>query len=266
MTDKKRRVSFNNEVDTRTIPSRDQEVSHDKTVKPAGAPGSRKQRRKQHVRKAILKKKKAEVRKLKRESGELPEIIKKNNPGKARELALEYLDAWSSSRSENVSPWKFQKVRQAWLIKHLFESRVPKNDFPTLLEYLKPLQGCALEELLARAREILRRYAAGEEDPAEKELDHDDDDAAAPEEAAEEAPQREARRRRNRAKRARRVISALGGEEPPELPDEPPAPAPPAPAGPSSKRPAGAPLREDAGDGSSDGESSSGDEESSDSD
>eukprot|EP00700_Malawimonas_jakobiformis_P002999 EC725409.1.p1 GENE.EC725409.1~~EC725409.1.p1 ORF type:complete len:118 (+),score=17.80 EC725409.1:59-412(+) len=48
--------------------------------------------------------------------------------------ALEYLSLWKHDRDS----WKFQKVRQVYLLQHLYErDRVPKSFFPTLLEYLE---------------------------------------------------------------------------------------------------------------------------------
>lgn len=55
-------------------------------------------------------------------------------------LALEYLRQWSNERAG----WKFQKVRQQWLLDHVYEKDLlGKNDFATLCEYIKELKGAA---------------------------------------------------------------------------------------------------------------------------
>jgi hypothetical protein len=55
-------------------------------------------------------------------------------------LALEYLRQWSSARAS----WKFQKVRQVWLLEHVYDKdQLPKKEFALMTEYIKELKGAA---------------------------------------------------------------------------------------------------------------------------
>lgn len=72
----------------------------------------------------------------------------------ARDAALAYLDTWKRDRRS----WSFQKVRQVWLLQHMY-SAVDVDDvrFGVLLEYLEPLKGNARAETVRKAEEILAK-------------------------------------------------------------------------------------------------------------
>ncbi|KAI8575911.1 hypothetical protein K450DRAFT_259356 [Umbelopsis ramanniana AG] len=54
--------------------------------------------------------------------------------------AIDYLRTWKSDRSE----WKFQKVRQIWLLANMYdEVKISDEDFAILLEYVQDLKGKA---------------------------------------------------------------------------------------------------------------------------
>ncbi|XP_021374463.1 uncharacterized protein C7orf50 homolog [Mizuhopecten yessoensis] len=70
----------------------------------------------------------------------------------AQTAAINYLKTWS----EDIASWKFQKVRQVWLLQHLYdESKVPNTDFDRLLLYLENLKGKAKEETLLKASKVI---------------------------------------------------------------------------------------------------------------
>uniref|UniRef100_A0A8B8CLS0 Uncharacterized protein C7orf50 homolog n=1 Tax=Crassostrea virginica TaxID=6565 RepID=A0A8B8CLS0_CRAVI len=71
---------------------------------------------------------------------------------KADKLASEYLKQWSSDRKS----WKFQKVRQVWLLKHMYNSeQVNSDDFEILLQYLDGLKGKSREVTVKQAEKII---------------------------------------------------------------------------------------------------------------
>eukprot|EP00163_Fabomonas_tropica_P025135 TRINITY_DN4330_c0_g1_i5.p1 TRINITY_DN4330_c0_g1~~TRINITY_DN4330_c0_g1_i5.p1 ORF type:complete len:210 (+),score=61.77 TRINITY_DN4330_c0_g1_i5:180-809(+) len=83
----------------------------------------------------------------------------------ARELALTYLEDWKGKGREG-STWKFAKVRQSWLLKHMYDRRqLPKAAFATLLEYLEGLQGGGRQATVAEAK---HKIAVASDDPEER--------------------------------------------------------------------------------------------------
>ncbi|XP_016518766.1 uncharacterized protein C7orf50 isoform X1 [Poecilia formosa] len=90
--------------------------------------------------------KKEEKKKLK-ESGRADP--KPAEPGQsASKLALDYLTCWAESRSA----WKFQKIRQTWLLQHMYDSeKVPDDTFVVLLQYLEGMFGRAKETTVQKA-------------------------------------------------------------------------------------------------------------------
>ncbi|XP_033750847.1 protein IFH1-like isoform X2 [Pecten maximus] len=70
----------------------------------------------------------------------------------AQTAAIDYLKTWS----EDKVNWKFQKVRQVWLLQHMYDdSKVPNTDFDRLLLYLENLKGKAKEATLDKASKII---------------------------------------------------------------------------------------------------------------
>ncbi|XP_061168127.1 uncharacterized protein LOC133177052 [Saccostrea echinata] len=81
---------------------------------------------------------------------------------KADKLASEYLHQWSNNRES----WKFQKVRQVWLLKNMYsENKVTKEDFTVLLSYLDGMKGRSREVTVEQAEKII------EEDGDKDEVD-----------------------------------------------------------------------------------------------
>lgn len=79
--------------------------------------------------------------------------------GKAREFALSYLRLWKSSRDS----WRFMKVRQTWLIKHMFRAeKVTSPDFEILLEYLYAVQGRARALVLEKGQKLVDSHDGDE--------------------------------------------------------------------------------------------------------
>ncbi|TPX50817.1 hypothetical protein SeMB42_g02135 [Synchytrium endobioticum] len=67
----------------------------------------------------------------------------------AKQLAAAYLHAWKHSPAQ----WKFNKSRQIWIIKHLFDpAMIPKAEFGLARRYLKGVQGNAQRITIAKAR------------------------------------------------------------------------------------------------------------------
>lgn len=76
----------------------------------------------------------------------------------AQTAATDYLKTWSNDKAS----WKFQKVRQVWLLQNLYDqSKVSASDFSILLLYLENLKGKAKDETLSKASKILE---AGDSD------------------------------------------------------------------------------------------------------
>ncbi|XP_056018477.1 uncharacterized protein LOC125670802 isoform X3 [Ostrea edulis] len=85
-----------------------------------------------------------------------PELVK------ADKQASEYLHQWAS----NKESWKFQKVRQVWLLKNMYsEDKVTNDDFTILLRYLDGMKGRSREVTAEQAEKII------EEDEDKEEAD-----------------------------------------------------------------------------------------------
>jgi hypothetical protein len=68
-----------------------------------------------------------------------PYVPSVENPEKGTHC-LEYIRQWK----ESPSTWKFQKLKQAWILKHMWnEEKVPKDDFDIVKKYIKKLTGGA---------------------------------------------------------------------------------------------------------------------------
>jgi len=92
--------------------------------------------------------KKLRKRQVKRGEVELP-------TGQGKELALQYLKLW---RDYN-DIWKFQKIRQNWLLKHMYETKkISDSDFEILLQYLASMQGAARDRTLQEAEDRIKKY------------------------------------------------------------------------------------------------------------
>ncbi|XP_075930346.1 protein cholesin [Petromyzon marinus] len=83
----------------------------------------------------------------------------------AAELSLEYLKSWATDKEQ----WKFQKLRQTWLLQHMYDAeKVPDSYFRILLKYLAGLKGQAKDTTIEKAESIMRKSEVEEEEEAEK--------------------------------------------------------------------------------------------------
>lgn len=72
---------------------------------------------------------------------------------------------WKHARSE----WKFEKLRQIWLIDNLLdETSIPDDIFPTVLEYFEGCKGMAREQLLKKGMDVVRKVEENEETKEEE--------------------------------------------------------------------------------------------------
>lgn len=99
-------------------------------------------------------------RQLKREKAEKEENEKRMaSRMDAIEKGLNYVSKWKHARSE----WKFEKLRQIWLIDNLLdETSIPDDIFPTVLEYFEGCRGMARELLLKKGMDVVRKVEADE--------------------------------------------------------------------------------------------------------
>ena len=74
------------------------------------------------------------------------------NEKSAKELAIMYLKQWKKHRDE----WKFQKVRQVWLLTHMYDSNmVNDKHFKTLLKYLDGMKGMCRQTTSTKAQNLI---------------------------------------------------------------------------------------------------------------
>ncbi|KAL6260011.1 hypothetical protein P5V15_009918 [Pogonomyrmex californicus] len=109
--------------------------------------------------------KKLSKRQLKKQKA-LQVIIQKKESSRINimQKALSYVHRWKHSKNE----WKFEKLKQIWLINNLLdENSISETFFPIVLEYFKDCRGKALEILLQKAVEIIKK-AEKEEDEEHK--------------------------------------------------------------------------------------------------
>ncbi|XP_048465748.1 uncharacterized protein C7orf50 homolog isoform X2 [Rhincodon typus] len=71
---------------------------------------------KRKIERKLKKERKKKDKQLLREAGVLVEKVKPQEPS-ASDLALEYLTRWSKKHKD----WRFQKTRQTWLLKHMYD-------------------------------------------------------------------------------------------------------------------------------------------------
>ncbi|CAG8609810.1 9717_t:CDS:2 [Ambispora gerdemannii] len=85
-----------------------------------------------------------------------PELKIPENASDSSNAALQYLATWYLHRQ---SLWKFQKVRQVWLLQHVYDvDNVPNEFFKIFLEYINDLTGKAREKTMKEAQEILDQF------------------------------------------------------------------------------------------------------------
>ncbi|KAM3916492.1 protein cholesin [Leptodactylus fuscus] len=117
----------------------------------------------------LKKERKKEEKKLKREQERLAlagETKEEPTKPRAGELALEYLKRWSKKHPE----WKFQKLRQTWLLMNMYDpEKIPNKHFKRLLKYLQGLKGSARETTIQQAEKYMKECDGREtQDEAEE--------------------------------------------------------------------------------------------------
>ncbi|KAI8352605.1 hypothetical protein B0O80DRAFT_487915 [Mortierella sp. GBAus27b] len=90
---------------------------------------------------------------------------------------LAYLVEWKRSRTT----WKFQKLRQIWLLNHMYDDhQIPDTHWDIFLEYIHDLKGAARDAAVQDAKKIV-------EAPEPEEEDKDQDQEMKEPEAEEES-------------------------------------------------------------------------------
>ena len=130
--------------------------------------------------------------------------------------ALRYLRLWKEDRDS----WKFQKIRQSFLLKYTFNPfRLPKPDFKIFLEYIVALKGAARDRLLEEARAIVEGRSsksdegdgndgpAGTDKPVDSSQEGNDSDD---EEKKQKKTEEQAVVEKIRAHRAKKILQVLG--------------------------------------------------------
>ncbi|XP_040297266.1 uncharacterized protein C7orf50 homolog [Bufo bufo] len=119
----------------------------------------------------LKKERKKEEKRLKKEKASLAgETEEKPAKSAAGEQALKYLKRWSKKHPE----WKFQKIRQTWLLMNMYDpEKVPDKDFKRLLNYLGGLKGSARETTIQKAEEYMKEQDScqTQEEPDQQKLD-----------------------------------------------------------------------------------------------
>ncbi|XP_012215585.1 uncharacterized protein C7orf50 homolog isoform X2 [Linepithema humile] len=112
--------------------------------------------------------KKPSKRQLKKEKAIQREAQKKEtNKINAMQKALNYVSMWKHSRSE----WKFEKLRQIWLMDNLLdENSISDIIFPVVLEYFEGCKGMAREVLLRKGMEVIRKAEEEENEENKNEI------------------------------------------------------------------------------------------------
>ncbi|CAL8264158.1 unnamed protein product [Arctogadus glacialis] len=93
--------------------------------------------------------------------------VEKVDPEKVlpSQQALDYLTCWNEDRAA----WKFQKLRQTWLLQQIYDAeKVPDESFPMLLLYIEALRGSARDLTVQKAEALVKSLGAGPWDPEQK--------------------------------------------------------------------------------------------------
>ncbi|KAF9292182.1 hypothetical protein BGZ88_006472 [Linnemannia elongata] len=98
-------------------------------------------------------------KKSKQDDAQLPE-------SDAANPSLAYLVEWKKARAT----WKFQKLRQVWLINHMYDDKqLPDSHWSLFLEYIHDLKGAARNSAIADATKIVEAPEPEENEEEEKE-------------------------------------------------------------------------------------------------
>lgn len=113
-------------------------------------------------------KKKPSKRQLKKEKASQKEAQKRHaSKVNAMKKALSYVSKWKYSRSE----WKFEKIRQIWLIDHILDEKaISDTIFPIVLEYFGGCKGMAREMLHRKGMTDIKKVEEEEDEENRNEL------------------------------------------------------------------------------------------------
>lgn len=100
-------------------------------------------------------------RQIKKEKAQIKENEKKMAmKKKATKKGLNYVSKWKHARNK----WKFEKLRQIWLMDNLLDQNsIPDDIFPMVLEYFEGCKGMAREQLLKKGMDVIRTIEENEE-------------------------------------------------------------------------------------------------------
>lgn len=100
-------------------------------------------------------------RQIKKEKAQIKENEKKMAiKTKAMKKGLNYVSKWKHARNE----WKFEKLRQIWLMDNLLDQiSIPDDIFPIVLEYFEGCKGMAREQLLKKGMDVIKTIEENEE-------------------------------------------------------------------------------------------------------
>ncbi|XP_072337091.1 protein cholesin isoform X2 [Scyliorhinus torazame] len=106
---------------------------------------------KRKIERKLKKERKKKEKQLLNEAGALVEKVKPQQSS-AKDLALKYLMRWSKKHKD----WRFQKTRQTWLLKHMYDcDKMSDKHFTALLNYLDGLKGNAREVTIQKAEALM---------------------------------------------------------------------------------------------------------------
>ncbi|KAF9540414.1 hypothetical protein EC957_004308 [Mortierella hygrophila] len=116
-------------------------------------------KKKTKKRKADTQSTKDASKKSKQDDAQLPE-------SDAAAPGLAYLVEWKKARET----WKFQKLRQVWLINHMYDDKqLPDSHWSLFLEYIHDLKGAARNSAIADAKKIVEAPEDEDDEEEEKE-------------------------------------------------------------------------------------------------
>ncbi|KAJ8665283.1 hypothetical protein QAD02_006945 [Eretmocerus hayati] len=142
---KKRKKSKKKSVTVEDVPLEENQNFDDEDSANLNPHEERVQKKKDELSKRQLKKEKAELRAA--EAREASKIL-------TAQKALNYISKWKHAKSD----WKFEKVKQIWLIDNLMDDKyVPDDHFPVVIEYFEGCQGMARKNLLKKAESIIKK-------------------------------------------------------------------------------------------------------------
>ncbi|XP_015511456.1 cholesin [Neodiprion pinetum] len=79
---------------------------------------------------------------------------KESSKLEAAQKAITYISKWKHAKSD----WKFEKLRQIWLMDHLLDhNSVPDSIFPIALEYFEGCKGMARQQLVKKMMQVVKK-------------------------------------------------------------------------------------------------------------